>query len=61
MHAKLPYLAAEAAQSLSVASGVRVKRGTGIAESGMRNPGCGTGMRNPELGVKRGIRDKTRN
>ena len=61
MHAKLPYLAAEAAQSLSVASGVRVKRGTGIAESGMRNPECGTGMRNPELGVKRGIRDKTRN
>ena len=31
---------------------VRVKRGTGIAESGMRNP---------ELEVKRGIWDKTRN
>ena len=35
------------------------KRGTGIADTGMRNAECG--IRNPEFGVKRGVWDKTRN
>ena len=56
------------ANRLSISGGVRIKRGTGMRKRNAETEyGTGTGMRNrnrgynAELGIKRGIGDKTRN